>query len=405
MALVLNSYDPANISGTSVTSAGGTGVNTLSAYGNAGGNGCFGSLDNNSSCSAGYNPFIFKHNLYFPIQSQYDGPNYSAQRAAMIMSPYEPGRNPPYMQHWCNWANFRHGGNSGPNSCDSGNWSATGDYVTGDSMTIGGTAYTRAVQWDNAGDYNWTNPMGHNYVVRWGQDDGSTCGAPAGLDARVDPNYVYTFSHLQGAAGKVVYILLRRFGCSGNPMDPANWQHWGSAGGANGTWYDDSNWYQSCPVSCPGHQGNNGVEGSTRNLVTPLDLGGLDTTGLIGHAVIYVPDIQRWMMSVYQSVGTYPNFTSLCQTLLMSTDAVPWGPYKAFNANCTASHPDVNPMVTGSPAFWLSTYQQLGSGKFAVTLSNNGYTAGDGQNNVLGMEQWQITAEGRVGGRGRGTGR
>jgi len=209
-------------------------------------------------------------------------------------------------------------------------------------VNLGGRNY-QAIQWSN-GDYSYQSRMSRLYCILWGQDTlASGPVVPAGMDPRIDPNYTYCLSMLKGTTDQSPGPLLaHRFLTAGNPLDPANWQHY-----SNGNWVSD--WNKS----------------------TPLDLGGFDTSNGFSHAEFYSPVARKFFMRYAANRG-----------FMLSAD-LPWGPW---SAEATASQ--IN--VTNFPCYMLHTYVELTPpGTFRISNCNNGVGPPlDTQGVVLGFEEW-----------------
>ena len=227
-AYQLVSYNPADISGTVMSTASGTaGVNALSGWGSIGdGHGC-GVNDVNFTASADGPPFWWKGNLYYVGRCQSNNDPFQADTAWIIVSP--DGK------HFCNWGNVQANG-----GCTSANWSSTGDGVLDSNNSHG----FGAIQWfREAPDFtSKISKMGRNYVVMWGADTATGPACPVNLDPFFDCGYTYSMSSFVRAApddnSPFHYAHRFRNNCSTPsgfvPMDPACWQHWDGS-----TWNTD----------------------------------------------------------------------------------------------------------------------------------------------------------------------
>ena len=112
MVLELTTYDPTNVNNTNVSV-----VNGMSGYGTTVAAAWLG----DSNVSAKPTSYISWHGVGFlsVCATENNAPFY--QSVCFVL------RTPDAGIHWCNPATFATGGSGGANTCDSGNWSATGD--------------------------------------------------------------------------------------------------------------------------------------------------------------------------------------------------------------------------------------------------------------------------------------
>jgi hypothetical protein len=340
VALKMDSYNPAKIAGTSVTSAVSTGVNSVSGWGVPGQNGCMGG-NPSLSCASGERPFSVGGTIYWPIQAQYDGDYFGVNRQAII-------RSPDRMQHWCNWANVQaYGG------CTSANWSSAGDVITANSMTYNGQLKT-AVQWPWP-DYSFGNVMARLYAVPWGPDTATGPVVPAGVDSRVDTSYTYAFGiATTNGATDPTPVTLHRVSTAGCLLtgcdDPGNWQH------KNGsTW--DSNYLNSTGLT---------LLNADATVFTPQNAQSI--------SVMYSPDARMWFLLLSCANCTYAD--------TMFSAVIPDGPW-------TMMAPSIGggPSTGGAQGFIDASYTSLGGGNFKISVTGN---AG-GSAYVMHFNEWTFT--------------
>ncbi len=344
ISLVMNSYVPGNVGATSITSVGGTGVNTMSSWGNAGDGGCMGTADG-STASMGFTPFSLRGKLYLPVMCLSASGNFTGTQEAMLIS-YDR------WLHTCNWANYKSGGAT-PNSCDVTNASGVGDVITGVNMTYKTISQT-TTQW-RAADFTGGNKMSRLYVIVWGQDalpNGPI--VPSGVNGAIDTTYTYAVSQARLGSGLSSPIYCHRFLTSSDPMDPTNWQHWNGT-----TWISDF------------------------TLSTPLDLGGYGDTSGFGIMDFYSPVAKKFFMMLSCDENSGAD--------MLQSD-FPWGPYSLMPSAPYSPTPPVNLGYTGFLSFLLPTYVESGN-NFTISY-NIEYFASGAIAADPSFQKWQFSTVG-----------
>jgi hypothetical protein len=100
----------------STPSAAFSNVNTMDSYGTYAQVSCYDGAHQMKS----RHPFSLPGYIFQPIYCMSNGQPYHGFQSGLVVSP-DGGK------HWCNYKTFQAGGTGGVNTCDSGNWKATGD--------------------------------------------------------------------------------------------------------------------------------------------------------------------------------------------------------------------------------------------------------------------------------------
>lgn len=295
----LTTYDPADINNTNISL-----VNQMTSLGgfNTGGVGY---------CPMGWSwkssdPFSLNNNIYLELRCL-NTTTLALSSSTLIMSP-------DHGAHWCNVGHYLTGGNGGVDTCDAGNWSATGDVptVVGDML------------WPGVSNTDASNPMAEGVLVQTCQNQSVNC--PSGLTStECDPSVYMCWNSLSGDA-----LRLYASRVSGDPMILANWQYW-----------DGSN-YQSTLAS-----------------ITPIAgmFGGFGTEP----SIEYIPDAGVYLMAGNSEVtrGASP------ARILFSTAPHPYGPW-TYVYGAPASIP------TNFPTLLLFGLTRIGANHYSQTMVANG---------------------------------
>ncbi len=298
----LTAYDPNNIANSTFAL-----VNAMTSYGAAGTGGLCGALTYKSQ-----DVWSDGGKLYWNQYCQTNGSPFDTFQSWISVSP-DKGL------HWCNFAHYVTGGNGGANTCDAGNWGATGDVPTGATATD--------MQWQSLGTFTKGSTMGRLAPVQVVQDGVAMPTLPGGLSNAF--HYVLSVGE---TSDDISHMYLHRY--SGDPMLPANWTHYNA-----GTW--DTNPQNATILSPP---------------AVPQAV-----------SAIYSADMNNgsggFLLTAYNNVA-YP--------LWQSTDLVSWTALPATLAYSV----DV---AYEFPTFMLPTYATIVAGKsFSISQSLNGHDIGGG---------------------------
>lgn len=290
--LELTAYDPANVNNTNISL-----VNALTSLGAA--------QTTVGYCASGWtwksdDPFVLNNNIYLLVHCMQNMAPFVRSSSTLIMSP-------DHGAHWCNVSHYLTGGTGGVKTCDSGNWSATGDVptVVGDML------------WPGASKTDTTNPMAQGAFVQVCQNQSVNC--PSALTGSVcDPA---TFVCFNGNSGDYNNMYSARV--AGDPMVLANWQYW------NGTIYQSS-------------------IGSAASVATMLH--GHGTTP----SIVYLPDFSLYLMQT--DAGT----ASPTSQIRFVTAPNPYGPWTDIG---TAPFDQ----QSNFPTEMLSRLVHVGTGHYTIT--------------------------------------
>lgn len=295
----LTAYDPANINNTNISL-----VNQMTSLGafNTGGVGY---------CPSGWSwkstdPFVLNGNIYLQLRCL------SISTLAISSSTFIV--SPDHGAHWCNLGHYLMGGTGGAHTCDSGNWSATGDVPTS----------TGDMLWPGLSNTDATNPMSEGIFVQVCQNQTENC--PSALtSSECDPAIYVCWNSLSGDAK---YMYAARV--SGDPMILANWQYWNGSS------------YQSALAS-----------------ITPIAemFGGFGTEP----SIEYIPDAGVYLMSG----NSERTFGESPARILFSTAIHPYGPW-TYKYGAPASIP------TNYPTLLLFGLTRIGANHYSQTMVANG---------------------------------
>lgn len=155
-----------------------------------------------------YRNGIHYHNVYC-----LGGASFFSNESTIIMSPDDI--------HTCNPATYATGGNGGPNSCDSGNWSTTGDVP----VSLGAPT----MLWPGTGMGDNSHAMSVLTAINSYQD-GQTCVSIPG-----DDNCTYDMFYSEN--GDYTNKYVSRVAKAASPMILGNWQYY-----QGGDITNDANW-------------------------------------------------------------------------------------------------------------------------------------------------------------------
>jgi hypothetical protein len=200
-------YDPTDVNSTTITF-----INSTSAYGVKGEENTNGWTNNTTWKSAGVR--YISGNIYVAVKQ--DPSNFQSLNVTLIMSP-------DLGQHWCNPKTFATGGSGGANTCDSGNWSATGDPPQGPTADS-------AVLWPSTG------PMARPMPVVYTTGD-TTDGNP-------------TTCYWVSSDSTFSAYYLAKVACGTGMMTASNWKYFTGAAGSDVT--NDANFCTTSYAACKG---------------------------------------------------------------------------------------------------------------------------------------------------------
>lgn len=317
----ITAFDISNVQNTNLVGSG-----TTSAYGTSGqvglGYAC-------ASCGPGSvgqdwssgSPWFKGGKLYLPVHIQYN-PGGQTQSATLLVSP-DPASFPS--NHWCNPHTYATGGTGGAFSCDSGNWSATGD--------LPGSGDTAAMLWPGSSPTDSTNTMGRVAPMQIKQE-GATAPSIPGLDTTCD----YFLSH----DGNITAAYMSRVCSNLDPMKLASWEYLAST---TPTW--------------------------TSTITSRVALVDSSTTNPYGVLRASLPYSAIWTGREFLWMSKLVD-TPTVNTLSMSTSKLPWGPFTNTDSGLIPKPP--SPSV-GFPTLMLSTLTTVTASRSKVILATNGLEA------------------------------